>query len=351
METMMEVIRDIPKLTRKRVKTADQIEAEFANVKAKHITVIASGSSYNAAFGTKVFAEEKLGIEIELHYPNYFFNHIIKNGIDEKTLYLFISQTGKTKTVLDTIKDIDSRGGITVALTEKADAPIAQAAKYAFEIGSVNEPYMFRTSGFTLSLVALNLLVIQLAKNNGDISVDEQKNYWDELLEVADNMPTTIGLAEKWFEDHEDIMAEAGSFFFAGGGALWPTAQEAGIKFMEMVPVLTNTYEIEEIIHGPQNSFNAKSVFFLMAEQEVDLEKAEKIRNFITHEITPNAFLLSRNSTEDTVKLDTNSVDFYPMLYITFLQVLSYLTATKNGRDLSRTMYPQITHYINKTVK
>ncbi len=120
---------------------------------------------------------------------------------------------------------------------------------------------------------------------------------------------------------------------------------------MEMVPIITNSFEIEELIHGPQNCFTEDMGFFLLAEEQEDYEKAVKINSFLHKEVHAYSQIISRNRTDDSVvTLETAAETFYPLIYMTFFQVISYLLATDKGRDLSEKIYPQIEKYINKTV-
>ena len=66
---------------------------------AEELIVIASGSSYNAAFMAKLFLEETCGIRTTLFYPNVFVNY--HTDIQKKAAYLFISQGGQTKLVYE----------------------------------------------------------------------------------------------------------------------------------------------------------------------------------------------------------------------------------------------------------
>lgn len=47
---------------------------------------------------------------------------------------------------------------------------------------------------------------------------------------------------------------------------MWAVAQKAVIKLMEMIPLITNSLEIEELINGLQNCFHSKIGFFLLAD-------------------------------------------------------------------------------------
>ncbi|NVY96387.1 SIS domain-containing protein [Lactobacillus sp. DCY120] len=350
MRTMLEVINSIPKLLKAQVAQAPALKAEFSDLKMTHVVMIASGSSYNAALGAKLFAEEKLNLNIELFYPNYFLHHVFPHRIQKDALYLFISQTGRTKTVLHIIEQLNQKAVPTAALTESLASPIAQAARYSFPIGSQNEPYLFRTSGYTLSLVTLYMLLLQLSVNNQQLTQPYQDYYLEELRIVGRRLPKVIRKSQRWYHQHRQTMQNSQAFIFAGGGELWATAQEAEIKFMEMVPIITNSYEIEELIHGPQNCFHAGMTFFLLSESWADVNKANKIQAFIESEITPNVFLLSRPIKTNCLEPHFLGQNFTNLEYITFLQVLSYLTAQDHKRDLTKTMFPRLTKYLNKTV-
>ena len=115
-----------------------------------------------------------------------------------------------------------------------------------------------------------------------------------------------------------------------------------------MLPILTNSFELEELIHGPQNAFDTTMGYFIVSRDNEDVEKAKRITNFINEEISA-CYLIGDNS-DASFNVDPKSKYFSSLEYITFFQVLAYLLATDKGRDLTQGIYPQVVNYINKSI-
>src|SRR5690625_3197583 len=104
--SMMDTIEQIPiKLTNilnNKNHIYEKIDAYLkTRPPIKKIAFIASGTSYNAAFTTRKFAEDFIHIPVELIYPNIFVNYYNQRLLSKDTLYIFISQGGKTKLVYE----------------------------------------------------------------------------------------------------------------------------------------------------------------------------------------------------------------------------------------------------------
>ena len=111
--TLMDCIERIPEkleeISRRNVQIDERMEC------AEELIVIASGSSYNAAFMAKLFLEETCGIRTTLFYPNVFVNY--HTDIQKKAAYLFISQGGQTKLVYEAMLLAKKEGCYTYAMT------------------------------------------------------------------------------------------------------------------------------------------------------------------------------------------------------------------------------------------
>lgn len=347
--SMLNHIKTIPELMKMRMNEQDDIDYVLKNVYQKDsIAIIASGSSYNAAHEIKLFAEKIFNIHVELYYPNYFLRNYGEKNIDVDKLYLFISQGGKTKSVLEAIKWIHRKGGITVSITEKLDSPIAQTAKFNLEIGSKNEPYIFRTSGFSLTVYTLFIFIIKFAYCKEIIDKEMRNTYLAQLSELPNSVNQIITIAEQdYAEDYEKI-SNYQAVFVSGAGNLWPIAREVDIKFMEMLPIISNSFELEEIIHGPQNCFTSEMLFFFLVDEQQDYQKATSIQNFIQKEIGAFCKIISPFEKKYAF-LDVEN-PFNPLLFITYFQVICYFFSQSKGRDLTKRIYPQIDNYIKKSV-
>lgn len=326
---MIDVVRKIPSDSQRLIQSFDKIRQDIGeklDEDYEEIVLIGSGSSYNAAFLTQEFGEEVLHKKIRLYYPNVFNYHTNKEIFSEKTLFIFISQSGYTYLVHEAMKKVKNWGFSTLAITEDANSPIAQEALLHVDIMTGGEPYIFRTQGFTLTAITLYLTYLSLAK----LDMDSQ------IQSLPERIESEIALAEKHYQEYQDVYRDAESFIFAGAGVYWPVVQEANIKFMEMLPELTASFELEEMIHGPQNSFKSSYHYFLLAEKEEDRIRAQQIANFIQHEVGAKVELFKID------KVDA----FDPIVKVSYFQVLAYYIASDRKRDLTQATYPNIKKYI-----
>ncbi|WP_339226814.1 SIS domain-containing protein [Oceanobacillus sp. FSL K6-2867] len=351
--SLMDTIERIPFQLKKIVENQDNISNNLESIleahkKLKRIVLVASGTSYNAAFTTKNFAENVIGFPVEIIYPNMFVQYYNYDLLDEDNLYIFISQGGKTKLVYEGLNLVKTKGYRTISLTEKLGTPIAQLADVSLEIGSEHEEYLYRTLGYSATCATLYWLFISISKIYSKVSDNEVEAYVQDYNLMVDNLFTVKQNTFKWYRENKFQLMRKSNFIFSGTNDLWPVAQEADIKFMEMLPIFTNSFELEELIHGPQNAFDTNIGYFILSRTNENYEKADKISNFINQEIS-KCYLIGDNSKSD-FNIAPKSKDFSSLEYITFFQVLAYLLATDKGRDLTKGIYPQVVNYINKSI-
>lgn len=355
MLTLMNCIEMIPNRLKKIVDSKDDLFVKVKNYcgdkKIQKLVFVASGTSLNAALTTKIFAENILKIPVETIYPNIFVNYMNHELLSDKNLYIFISQGGSTKLVYRALEIVKAKQLLNISITQELDSPIARLASLPIEMGSVQEEYNYRTIGFSATCSTLYWLYISLAKIKGVISEEMERKYVDDFNSTINNLSKVKDVTLAWYEKNRDLLLSLDKFIFAGAGELWPVAQEADIKYMEMLPIFTKSYELEELIHGPQNAFDKETGYFLLSKKGEDELKLEKIAEFINTEIGENCFIVGNNiKNKRDLEINIMGRFFNPLEYITVFQVLAYKMATDKGRDLTVGVYPQITKYITKTL-
>lgn len=355
MTTLMDCIERIPAKIQRILNCRDDLFLKVKDYcegkKIEKIVLVASGSSYNAAFTTKKFAEDLLNIPVEIIYPNIFANYFNQELITDSNLYIFISQGGSTKLVYNSLEIVKAKKLLNISITEKLDSPIAKLASLPIEMGSDNEEYVFRTIGFSTTCATLYWLYISLAKINNLLNEEDEIKYISDFNSVIDSLTEIKETTIEWYERNCEFLLKLDKFIFSGTSELWPIAQEADIKHMEMLPIFTRSFELEELIHGPQNAFDNRTGYFLLSRTGDNDTKVGKIFEFIDKEIGHNCFIVGNNAVnENDIKINVKSKFFNTLEYITVFQVLAYKLAVDKGRDLTRGIYPQINKYITKTL-
>ena len=318
----------------------------LGNNKINEVVIIASGSSMNATKVTKYFAENRCELNVKCFYPNEFLNYT--NYVNHNALYIVVSQGGSTKLVYECLNKVKENNLLHCTITEKIDSPIAKASDCAFEMGSVNEEYMYRTIGYSTTVVSTVLVELALAEINGVIEKPEL--VIADLEAAINNLDTVREITEKWYTNNKFSLMKRNQTIFAGAECLYETANEADIKVMEMVPMLTRSFELEEFIHGPQNAFCDNMIFFIFSDKRKDAEKARHIAEFLKNEIGFCALIGDQKIDDRDLNFEFKSVDFTMLEAITTIQVIAFHLAEDHGRDLKRGVNVSINNYIKKTL-
>lgn len=311
------------------------------------IVFVASGSSYNSAFVAKSFIEKVTKIRVILSYPNNFMQYT--SIFNKKALYVFISQGGGTKLVYDSILKLQKLGIKTVSMTSDLNSKISMASDIKIDMGCAHEEIIFRTIGYSTSLLNCYLLGLNIALHYKKISKEEFNSFFDSMSKIPSNLPEIVDKTTKWYENHKEIMLKNKELIFIGADDLWGTAQEADIKIIETATFMTKSLELEEAIHGPQNGYNKNMNIFILLDKSKDLDRALAIANFCKKEVG-NCFIFG-DYTVDSNDFYFNSVgdEFKPLEYITPFQVLCHLLSEDLERDVTKPVYTMLTKYISKT--
>lgn len=338
----MELIQCIERIPSQLVAISEKVETlslldEWRGM--SRVICIGSGTSFNAAKVLEDFAVSELGLEYEVVYPNVFFRNADRY-LREDVLYVCISQGGNTKLVYECMKLAQGRGYPVLALSENPEGKIPKEADVFLNLNTGREEFVFRTIGYSMSVVCLRLALVYLADADMDLEVQG-------LLDSAKRLSDIRHRAEAWYEERKGAFVKKEAVFLIAEDELYPLAQEADIKLMEMVPIVTRSLELEESIHGPQNCFNEDMVFFVLQREGQSVGKAHSIYDFIRNEVTKTAYFLGQGEGDFT--FDRGMRPYLILEYITFFQVLSYLWAKDRGRDLTKGVYPQVTDYVKKT--
>lgn len=353
MVTLMDCIERIPlkleEIANKRdVRLSGLLEYLERKDEIDEIIFVASGTSYNSAFTIKSFCENVCGIRASLVYPNIFVNYT--ENLNPKALYVLISQGGSTRLVYEALEKVKKLGYLNCSITASLDCIIANHADVAIEMGCAHEEYNYRTLGYSTTVATLYMMCIDIARLYKNIT-EEQVS---ELLKDFGNLyESLVEIKEKtlsWYYENKFSLMKRNKMMIAATNDLWPVAQESDIKVMEMVPMITRSFELEEFIHGPQNSFDDSTVFFILSRKGEDEEKAKAIAKFIKNEIGFCTIIGNSTMGERDLAINPRSKYFSTLEYITPMQVIAYKLADDHGRDLKRAVNAQVTKYITKTI-
>ena len=239
---MAREVAEIPEATRRFLsQSAPQIEAAAKAMRHANpglIVTVARGSSDHAATYLKYAVELLAGIPVASVGPSIA-------SIYGRPLHLAnaacigISQSGKSPDIVAMTEAARAGGALTIAITNFADAPMAQAAAHCLPLAAGEEKSVAATKTFVSSVTASLAL---LAEWQDDTAL---------RAAVAD-LPRAFAeaLKQDW-SALSNRLSRAQQAFVLGRGPGFAIAAEVGLKFKETCGLHAEGYSAAEVLHGP----------------------------------------------------------------------------------------------------
>jgi glucosamine--fructose-6-phosphate aminotransferase (isomerizing) len=239
---MMREIAEIPEATARLLDQSGGALAEAGKAIGKldpaFLTTVARGSSDHAAAFLKYAVELAAGVPVASLGPSIASIYGAKLKL-AKSASLAISQSGKSPDIVAMANTVRDGGALTIAITNTAGSPLAQASHHAIDIRAGTEKSVAATKTFVASAVA-GLAI--LGRWVGDKT----------LLAALTELPTHFQRAIEcdWMEVAGGLTRHS-SLFILGRGPSAAIANEAALKFKETCGMHAEAYSAAEVMHGP----------------------------------------------------------------------------------------------------
>jgi glucosamine--fructose-6-phosphate aminotransferase (isomerizing) len=199
---------------------------------------VARGSSDHAATYFKYAAELLAGVPVASVGPSVasIYGRPLKLS---HAACVGISQSGRSPDIVEMMRAAGAGGAVTIAITNFADAPMAEASAHCLALQAGVERSVAATKTFVTSvLAALSLL----AEWRQDDALRDAISGLPEAFEAA--------LAQNW-SALGGRLARAQSLYVLGRGPGFAIACEAALKFKETCGLHAEAYSAAEVLHGP----------------------------------------------------------------------------------------------------
>ena len=239
---MRREIAEIPEATARLLEGSAKELAEtglhLKRAQPRFVTTVARGSSDHAASFLKYAIELNAGLPVASIGPSISSIYGAKLKLADSAC-LAISQSGKSPDIVAMAEGARAGGALTIALTNTAGSPLAEASDHAIDIRAGIEKSVAATKTFVNSAVA-GLAV--LAHWTSD----------DKLLAALDALPEHFARAVDcdWMGIAGEL-TEGNSLFILGRGPSFAIANEAALKFKETCAMHAESYSAAEVMHGP----------------------------------------------------------------------------------------------------
>ena len=204
----------------------------------QRVCFVACGTSYHASLTGKYLIESLAGIPTDVILASEF--KYSANTLNDKTLVVFISQSGETADSLKAL-DVANQTSKTLGIVNVAGSAITRRADYVIQTQAGPEIGVAATKTYVAQLTSIYLFAAVLSKNEELLSeLEKVPAFIDEVLEQDD-----------FIKELSKRYNYARDFFYLGRGYSYPTALEGALKLKEISYIHGEGYAAGELKHGP----------------------------------------------------------------------------------------------------
>lgn len=300
------------------------------------ITIVACGTSYNAGMAGKYLIEKVLGIPVDIYYAS---EYRLRPEIRERSLVIFITQSGETADTLAAAKIARKRGYKTLGITNILGSSITHYVDEVIYTSAGPEIGVAATKTFTAQLASLYYITLSMGEKYGILPPTNS----EELLESFRRIPRLI---EKALDQEERIkkiaykIAKNENMFYLGRGLNFPIAMEGALKMKEISYIHAEAYPAGELKHGPLALVKKGiPVVAIVTGDETYEKMISNLREVGAREATVIAISSEKevnNYADHRIPVPQNSLLFSPFANSVAVQLLAYHTAKIRGCEIDK---------------
>ena len=308
--------------------------------KIRRISVIACGTAYHAGMVAKYAIEKwaKIPVDVEIASEYRYRDPIV----DKDSLVIAISQSGETMDLLMAVRHAKAAGARVLAVCNTNSSTIPRESDAVLYTHAGPEIAVASTKAFVTQIVAVYLIGLKLAQVRGELSEQEVRGLYQEMLELP-------GKVEQILETIEPLRALTRKFatnntvLFLGRGIEFPIALEGALKLKELAYIHAEGFAGGELKHGPIALIDKGTpvIAILPAGHEHALD--EKMLSNIQEVKARGARVIviaeegaHVEGAEHIIRIPVVPALFQPVLATVPLQVFAYEMAVARGNDVDQ---------------
>ncbi len=299
------------------------------------IFIIACGTAMHAGYVGKTLIETLCEIPVEVEAASEFrYRNPI---INEKTLCLFISQSGETADTIAALKLAKSHGARTIAISNVIGSSISREADYTTYTHAGPEIAVASTKAYTAQIALLAIVAIHFAEilEINEEKVNELKN---DILALPSQIEDVLKTKDIIKQFAQKVYKET-DMFFIGRGVDYAVALEGSLKLKEISYIHSEAYPSGELKHGPialiENDVTVISVLTnrMLVEKSISNLQEVVTRGAKTFIVTNQEL---NHSFDTVINIPKTNVLISPILSVIPLQLLAYYISKEKGLDVDK---------------
>ena len=314
----------------------EDVAGSFSGI--ERVVIVGCGTSnYAGVYGKEVF-ERFAGLPTAVVDGNSG-RYIDRKMYDSKSLYIGISNTGKSGTAVESLVTASQHGAKTICITGDMESPIAKASDVVLYFSGAFDKVATKTRSYVETLIMMLAL---------SIKAGQAKKCEDapEISFVENEMEKCAVAAAKVFSDYNapieqlagDLKEKKG-FSIVGCGVNLPTAFEGALKLCEIGWIGCEGMELESFMHGKYRGAGPENPFFVLAQDDKSYRTAV---NFVAVAQKVNADCVTitdrliqpvKDLSYSTIVIDPVWEILKPMVYILPIYIFAMYLGLAHGKE------------------
>ncbi len=303
------------------------------------IYIIACGTAYHAGLVGKMVIEKMTKIPVEIDVASEF--RYRETFIDDRTLFIAISQSGETLDTLAALRDAKERGARILSVVNAVGSSIARESHDVFYTLAGPEVAVASTKAYTTQLICMYLIGLYMGSTKGTVG----REYYEFILNELKELPDKVGrillseekykkLAERYhFNDH---------VFFIGRGLDSGVSYEGSLKLKEISYIHSFAIAAGELKHGTIALMDADSLVIALATQD---RLYEKMVSNIVEIQARGAHIIGvakegrteiEKTSDEVIYIPNCADEVAPVLAVIPLQIFAYYVALERGCNIDK---------------
>lgn len=316
----------------------DGLDFTAAQLQNLHqIYIIGCGTAMHAGLAAKPMFEHLTHIPTQVDVASEF--RYRDPLVDDRTLCIFISQSGETADTIAALRLAKAAGAATLAVSNVIGSSITREADYTVYTHAGPEIAVASTKAYMVQIAVMYLFAFELALAVGNIDETECRRLV-KLLQETPEVITGILEHKEQTQYIASSLITADSLLYIGRGLDYALSMEGSLKLKEISYIHSEAYPSGELKHGPIALIEkGTTVIGTITDPALVDKSVSNLKEVITRGakvlVVTNRDV--RASDIDTlIRVPETHPLLAPAVSILPYQLLSYYIAKQNGLDVDK---------------
>jgi glutamine---fructose-6-phosphate transaminase (isomerizing) len=328
------------RLTEDRMIKLDGISLTKKEIEAfTKVYIVACGTAYHAGLVGKFIIEKCARIPVEVDVASEF--RYRDPFVDDKTLFIAISQSGETLDTLAALREAKRKGARVLSVVNVVGSSVARESDDVFYTWAGPEIAVASTKAYTTQLVCMYLIALYMGYEKGCVDSEFYHGFIDALGEIPEKLKKILSHEQIIYEIAKQLYKRE-QVFFIGRGVDAGVSYEGSLKLKEISYINSFAVAAGELKHGPIALIEQDTMVIGLATQDKLFEKMlsniqeVKARGAYVIGLAKEGNTQIEKQADKVIYIPDCRDEITPLLSVVPLQLLAYHIAKLRGCDIDK---------------